>query len=137
MSEMDRKFKKRLSSLDAVFNFIDEFFEINQIDKAIIYSMHLAAEELFTNLVKYNFMSHHDILVHLQKNGRSLVMRLTDFEVESFDITKSPEVDVNQHLAERKVGGLGLHLVKQMVDKVDYEYKNKNSTITLIKYLES
>jgi len=39
-------------------------------------------------------------------------------------------------LEERKPGGLGIHLVKRLVDHIDYEYADRNSTTTFIKNLE-
>ena len=63
-------------------------------------------------------------------------MSLTDFDTEPFDITQTNEVDVNKRIEERKPGGLGLHLTKRMVDKIDYDYKDRKSKITLIKNLE-
>ncbi len=125
-----------MESLDEVFDFINGFVAANGIDGASAFSINLAVEEIFTNMVKYNSASAHDIAVTLAKDKNDLTVVLTDFDVEPFDVTQIAEVDVTQSLEARPVGGLGIHLVKKMVDQVDYQYANRQSTITLIKHLE-
>lgn len=133
---MEEKFKRDIKSLDKIFDFVREFIAKYNFDDSIAFTLNLVVEELFTNLVKYNAEASHDILISLNRDENKLIITLTDFDVEPFDVTKSEKVDVNQSVKKRKVGGLGLHLVKQMVDKIDYEYKNRESKITLIKNLE-
>jgi anti-sigma regulatory factor (Ser/Thr protein kinase) len=59
-----------------------------------------------------------------------LTVRLTDFDVEPFDVTRAPAVDIDKPLAERQIGGLGLHLVRKMADTLRYEFADRRSTIT-------
>lgn len=133
---MEKKFKRDISSLEKIFDFIGDFVTKNKFDDSITFTLNLVVEELFTNLVKYNEETSQDILISLNQDRNKLIVSLTDFDVEPFDVTKSGEVDVDQSIKKRKVGGLGLHLVKQLVDKIDYEYKDRESKITLIKNLE-
>jgi anti-sigma regulatory factor (Ser/Thr protein kinase) len=49
-------------------------------------------------------------------------LTLVDRDVESFDITRSPDVDIGKPIEAREPGGLGLHLVKRMADRIDYDY---------------
>jgi hypothetical protein len=60
---------------------------------------------------------------------------LTDVDAEPFDITQADEYDTRQPLKERPIGRLGIHLVRRMVDEINYEYKDRQSKITLIKDL--
>jgi anti-sigma regulatory factor (Ser/Thr protein kinase) len=132
---MKRKFKRDLTSLEKIFSSIGEFITHNRIDESIVFTINLVVEELFTNMIKYT-QSTQEILICLQLKKSHLIISITDFDVNAFDITKSGQVDINRRLEERKPGGLGLHLVKEMVDDIQYEYKNRNSKITLIKNLE-
>lgn len=134
---MQKKFKKEIASLTEVFRFIEAFMTQHAIDESAAFSINFAIEEIFTNMVKYGTVSSHDILISLKKKNDDLLISLTDFDVLKFDVTKAAAVDVNQTLKERKIGGLGLHLTKRMVDEIRYEYKDKNSKITLIKHLET
>lgn len=133
---MEKKFKRNIKSLNQIFKFIAEFITSNNIDDTISFTLNLVVEELFTNMVKYNLENTNDILITLDKDQDNLIISLIDFDVEPFDVTKTEGVNISKSLKERKIGGLGLHLVKQMVDKINYEYKNGNSKITLIKQLE-
>ena len=62
-------------------------------------------------------------------------MVLIDFNVDPFDITQAGEFDPSQSLEERKAGGMGIHLVKTVMDDIHYDYneKERTSKIQLIK----
>jgi anti-sigma regulatory factor (Ser/Thr protein kinase) len=64
---------------------------------------------------------------------------MTDVGVKRFDITAAQPADMSRVITNRPVGGLGIHLVKQIMDEIAYEYdeRNRRSTITLIKHLRS
>lgn len=132
---MEKKFKKETDSLGQIFDFIGEFVEANQLDDSMTFTINLAIEELFTNMVKYNVQSINDISISLIKSDNKLILTLTDYDVEPFDITKTENLDVTQSLEHRRIGGLGIPLVKKMVDEIRYEYRNRQSKITLIKEL--
>ena len=133
---MQKNFKRQISSLSQIFNFINEILTLYKVNESFSYSIHLAIEELFTNIVKYNQNSHGDITIEIEKEGRNLKVDIIDHDSGEFDVTKTQEVDVTQRLEERKVGGLGLHLVKKMVDNIEYKYSNGESRITFTKNLE-
>lgn len=133
---MAKKFKRDLKSLDEIFKFINEFSAKTGVDESVVFTINLVVEELFTNMVKYTSENSNEILLELKKNEDDLIIHLTDFDVDPFDISKTAEVDTKQSLEERRVGGLGIHLVKQMIDKIEYEYKDRQSKIILIKHLE-
>lgn len=133
---MERKFDRELSALDNIFGFIAEFIKTSKVDDAIGFSINLAVEELFTNMVKYNPESVNEISISLNKDMNKLIITLIDFDVELFDVTKTKEVNTTQSLQDRQIGGLGIHLAKKMVDEISYEYLNRQSKITLTKKLE-
>ena len=133
---MEKKFRRDISLLNDIFDFVHNFLILNHIDDAVRFSIDFMVEELFTNMVKYNPENSNDILINITKIGSRLTLSLTDFDVDPFDLTKTAEVDVTRSLAERKVGGLGIHLVKKMVDDIDYEYVDRMSKITVTKNLE-
>jgi len=133
---MQKNFKHQISSLSQIFIFVSEILKSYKVGEAISFSINLAIEELFTNMVKYNGGSNNDITIEINKEGKKLMVNLIDYDSNEFDVSKTQEVDVTQRLEERKVGGLGLHLVKKIVDNLEYEYTHGESRITFTKNLE-
>lgn len=134
---MEKSFKRATESLEGIFAFLQDFAAAEGLDESVTYVMNLVIEELFTNMVKYSPGGAAEIPISLERVGGRLVMRLVDRDVEAFDITKTRKVNTDLPLEERKPGGLGLHLIKHMVDEIDYQYKDSSSVITIAKNLES
>jgi serine/threonine-protein kinase RsbW len=131
-----RTFRRDLESLNLVFDFFNEFFYQQNLDEKCRFAIQLAVEEVVTNLIKYNKASKADISLQADKTDEQVVIQIQDSEVESFDISKPPAVNIHAALEERRVGGLGLFLVHQVMDHVDYRCENKITTITLIKKIK-
>lgn len=134
---MKHYFKRDIKSLDFMFKSIQDFAIENKLSERIIFALNLATEEIFTNMIKYNSKNQNDILFDLVKDYKKIKLTFTDFDVEPFDINKARTYDTNLSLEERPIGKVGIHLVRKMVDKIDYNYENRNSIITLIKYLRN
>jgi len=130
-----RYFRRSFDSLEGIFQFIEDFLAGRSIDPALREPVCFIVEELFTNMVKYNPEATRDIALSLGQGNSSLTVRLTDFDVAPFDVTRAPPVDISKPLEERAIGGLGLHLVQQMADTIRYEYADGRSTITFTKTL--
>jgi len=132
-----RYFPRSLDSLDGIFRFVGDFIAARSLDTELHMPVCFIIEELFTNFMKYNSESTHDISLSLGHTPEQLTVRITAFDVDSFDVTHAPTVDTTRPLSERQAGGLGLHLVQQMADTLQYEYAERRSTITFTKMLEA
>jgi anti-sigma regulatory factor (Ser/Thr protein kinase) len=132
-----RRFGRDVGSLRAISDFVTGYLGAEQVVTTHAFDVHLIIEELFTNMVKYARPGQHDIEIALDRKGAVLTIVLRDFDVEPFDVTQAPPLDTTRPLTERGRGGMGLHLVKQMADSLDYQYQDRTSTITLTKRLES
>jgi len=133
---MEKKLKREIAALEDLFTVVERFCSQQRVEDSVIFTMKLAGEELFTNLVRHNEGGGDHILMELKRGDRSLVLVLTDYDVKPYDIMQTGPVDVTAPLAERSPGGLGLHLVKNVVDKLTYEYTDGTMKITAVKGLE-
>jgi phosphoserine phosphatase len=95
------------------------------------------AEELFTNMVKYNPAGGGAIEVGLRRDGDVLACRIADPDSERFDVTAAPDADVAAPAQDRRPGGLGIHLSRRLADSLEYDYSGRTSTITFRKALGS
>ncbi len=132
---LHRAFKRSFDSIEDIFAFTSEAFASLQIDPALLPVVDLAVEELFTNMVKYSTMSSAAVRIDLSKIDDGVEVTLTDYDVEPFDVSQAPDADIDLPVEQRKPGGLGLHLIRRLVDCVHYEYfaESRESRITFRK----
>jgi anti-sigma regulatory factor (Ser/Thr protein kinase) len=128
-------FHRDVAALDSVFRFMTRFFEREELDEAVEYSLNLVVEEIFTNMVKYNTGTDSDIRLELGRNHEGIVLELIDRDVDPFD-PSSFRADVDKPVEQRTPGGLGLYLVNSLVDRISYEYRNREMKVSVTKMLE-
>lgn len=126
---MDARFKRDVGSLPAIFELTAAFFERHRLDRSALRVVDFVIEELFTNMVKYSTETDSDVSVGLAVVDREVEVILIDYDVEPFDVTETPDVDVNAPIEARRPGGLGLFLVRKMVDSIEYQYADRQSRI--------
>lgn len=130
---MQKTFPRSFDALGDIYEFTEQVMADAGIDDAVRYPVHLAMEELFTNMVKYCPDNANDILLDVAVDDGGVAASLTDFDVDEFDVTAEREVDTSMPLDGRVPGGLGLHLVQLMVDSLEYEYHDRQSTVRFTK----
>jgi phosphoserine phosphatase len=131
-------FARSFDSLEAMFSFLGEAMAAEGIapdatDAAghpLRHSVDFIAEELFTNMVKYNAGGKGDITVEIERRGSELWCRIIDPDSDEFDVTAAPDVDVTAGAESRVPGGLGIHLSRRLADDLEYDYSRRTSTIT-------
>jgi phosphoserine phosphatase len=133
-----RAFSRSVDSLQDIFDFTSDVFARQQIDASLLQTVDFTVEELFTNMVKYSKMSDAAVDLMLTKVAGGVEVTLTDHDVEPFDVTQSPDVDIGMPIEQRELGGLGLHLIRRMVDSIEYQYtrESRQSRITFRKTLD-
>lgn len=134
---MKQNFMRTQDSLEPIFTFVDAFIAERNLNESIVFPVKLTIEELFTNLVRHNSGGKNHITISLDAKDAKLIIQLKDYDVDPFDISEVAEVDTDKPLDERKIGGLGIHLVKSIVDKISYEYSDRTLCVTAIKNLEA
>ena len=113
---------------------IDDFCEEREISPEIAYAVNLSIDEILTNTIRYGYDDDepHRIEIIVRLENDSLVVVIGD-DGAPFDLSATPEANVEASLEERDVGGLGLFLVHQMMDRVDYERIEGRNFVTLTK----
>lgn len=120
-----------ISQLNA---FVDTLCEEWNIDMDLAMSLNLAIEEAVVNVMDYAYpegtVGYVDIEADIDDTYITFV--LSDSGMP-FDPTQKEEVDTTLPAEQRKIGGLGIHLVRRIMDSVSYEYKDNKNILTLRK----
>jgi anti-sigma regulatory factor (Ser/Thr protein kinase) len=132
----ERTFAKSFGSLTDVFGFLDECLLDVDVGERSMMTLHLAVEELFTNMVKYNSGVSREITLQVDTDDTNVRVELIDGDTDPFDPTVARPVDVDLPIEERKRGGLGLHLVQSLVETMDYQYEGREMRVSVTTTLE-
>lgn len=130
---MRRYFARNYDSLAAMYEFAEEALAANDIGEAVRFPVHLAMEELFTNMVKYNPEAESDIGVEIGVDEGTVTVAFTEIDVDEFDVSEPRTVDTGAALDERTPGGLGLYLLQTIVDDLSYDYRDRRSRVVFTK----
>jgi anti-sigma regulatory factor (Ser/Thr protein kinase) len=100
----------------------------------IQYLANLVIEELVTNCIKYGYEDHgeHDVEVRVQLSANELAVIVTD-DGNPFNPLELPAPDLQAPVADRPIGGLGIHLLRQMSDRMDYVRADGKNQVTVRK----
>lgn len=118
-----RRFERRIESLAEMVAFSAATLADREVDTEQRMAIDFAIEELFTNMLKYSLAGTNPVEIAFECDAGGVAVTLVDTGVEPFDITAAPDADVDLPLAQRRPGGLGLHLVRRLVDELSYEYR--------------
>lgn len=130
---MKRAFARSNDSLAAIYEFAEEIMASSKVTEAARFSVHLALEELFVNMVKYNPGVSSDIDIDVSTRDDNVRLVMTEYGVPEFDVTKARDIDTNAPLDERMPGGLGVHLIQNLADSLEYAYSDGQSRVTFTK----
>ena len=125
-----------IEAIPQLNEFIDIICEEQGIDFDAAMSLNLALEEAVVNVMDYAYPEGTEGYVDIDADADDefLTFVISDSGIP-FDPTKKEEVDTTLPAEERKVGGLGIHLVRRIMDSIKYEYTNNKNILTLRKKL--
>lgn len=116
--------------------FIDEVCEANGFDMATTMQINLAIEEAVVNVMNYAYPegTKGDITIEAKANKTEMSIIISDTG-KPFDPTAKAEVDITLSAEDRSIGGLGIHLIRQIMDNINYERIDGHNVLTLMKKL--
>ena len=124
-----------LENFEAVQAFVDEELERLECPMATQIQIDIAVEEVFVNIAHYAYnpeVGKATIRVEIIDDPLSIVMTFMDNGIP-YDPLAKEDPDVTLPPEERKIGGLGVYMVKESMDDVKYEYRNGQNILTIRK----
>ena len=137
---MDRKqiiLQNDIQQVPLLAQFVDEACETAGLNMATSMKLNLAIEEAVVNVMNYAYPQGTigDINIEVQVDNNQLEFIISDSGTP-FDPTTKAEVDTTLSAEERPIGGLGIHLVRNIMDSINYERANGKNILALIKKLK-
>ena len=136
MMEKQLVLKNEIAEISKLASFIDELGEAWNLPTELVFNLNLVLEEAVSNVILYAYPEGETQEISLSVNltDNNLVFLLTDSGKE-FDPTQAPEADVTLSAEERQIGGLGIFLIRQIMNTVEYQRIDGKNVLTLGKQL--
>jgi serine/threonine-protein kinase RsbW len=135
-STQTRTFPGRFSYLAEIGEFVTRAAGAAGLSPDAVYAVEMAVDEACTNIIMhaYGGEGRGDIECTCQINGRGLTVTLRDRGC-SFDPSSVPDPDVDTEIQDRQEGGLGLYLMRNLMDDVRFEFSSDaGNVLTLVKH---
>ena len=102
------------------------------LDEKIKNQLMIVIEEIFVNIASYAYENGGEVEVKVGAKDNQISISFIDSGME-FDPLAMEDPNINAKAAERRIGGLGIFMVKNMMDDVTYKYVDKKNILTLVK----
>jgi sigma-B regulation protein RsbU (phosphoserine phosphatase) len=130
------KLKNEISELEQMNAFVDEIGEALNLPAEEVFQIRLAMEEAVANVILYAYPKGESNIVELEAQSDSdiLTIQIIDYGIE-FDPTEAKEADITLSSEERPIGGLGIFLIRQIMDSVEYQRVDGRNILLITKKL--
>jgi len=136
MTEEHLRLNADVAELEPLTAWLDGFCERHAISDEVHYHLNITVEELVLNAIKHGRCSPAEgaIEVGLRLSGQELHITITDTGIP-FNPLNAPLPDLTSSLEGRPIGGLGIHLVRSLMNSVEYERRSGENRLHLRKDL--
>ena len=134
--ELTLALKNNIDEINRLHTFIEEVGEAFELPMKVVLNLNLVLEEAVTNVIMYAYPQEQNEHIYLtaKKQDDRLVFVLTDSGI-AFDPTQTPDADITLSANERQIGGLGIFLIRKIMNEVKYERIDDKNVLTLEKEL--
>lgn len=134
MKEMS--IKAKTDNLPYVSRFVDNITDMLCFEAKSQTQINIAVDEIFSNIAQYAYAPQTGdvkVQVNVGENPRNIAITFIDSGVRYNPLEKK-DPDISLSAEERNIGGLGIYIVKEIMDEVSYEYLNGQNVLTIKKY---
>ena len=111
----------RLEEIEKTAQLIEAFGATHGLSAKVVGSLNLALDEVMTNIISHGYddEAEHQIEIRVALDGDTVSVRVED-DGRAFNPLEAPKPDIDLDLDQRPIGGLGVHIVRSVMDALDY-----------------
>jgi len=131
------RFPSKTDNLEMIREFVNKLAQKGGFNEEISDQIALAVDEACTNVIKHahKYDARRMIDVSVQMDNEKIEIIITD-KGKGFDPSDLPKPDLKRYIHEAKMGGLGIHLMRTLMDEVKYNFNpGSRNQVSLVKYL--
>jgi serine/threonine-protein kinase RsbW len=123
-----------VKEIERMNRLVRQFGELHEIPSRTLYAVNLALDEVVTNVVLYGFENSagQEVTVRVETTGPELCSQVVDAG-RAFNPLDQPLPDLTAGLLDRAIGGLGIHLVRSLMDRIEYKREAEKNVLTMRK----
>jgi serine/threonine-protein kinase RsbW len=123
-----------LREIERLNKLVRQFGDLHEVPSRALYALNLALDEVVTNVVRHGFEdpTGQELMAQVTVQGTELTTVVSD-PGRAFNPLEVAPPDLTAPLAERALGGLGVHLVRSLMDSVEYRRDNGKNVLTMRK----
>lgn len=135
--EKELKIVNDIEELSYLAEFVEEICESLSLSPETTMNINLALEEAVVNIIMYAYppLEAHNILLKVTITDQQLIFLLTDNGL-SFDPTQMKDADITSSIEDRPIGGLGIFLIRSIMNEVSYQRLDGQNQLTMKKNIE-
>jgi phosphoserine phosphatase RsbU/P len=124
--------KNSLSEIERLARIVDDFGQRHQLNAETLHNVKVGLDEILTNVISYAYSdgAEHSIIARFSLEQGRLTIAVED-DGRPFNPLNAAEPDTKQLLAERQVGGLGIYLVRKLIDELEYRRQNNKNILVM------
>jgi serine/threonine-protein kinase RsbW len=125
-----------LAALAEIAERVERFGADERLPAAVVNALNVALDEAVSNAINHGYDggARGEIAVRLRRRPDSVLVEVED-DGRPFDPLQAPPPDLTSPLAERPIGGLGVHLIRNLMDEVAYARVDGRNILKLVKHL--
>ncbi len=128
-----KKIRSDIAEIPEVTSWLEEVMEVSGFSEEAILDTQLAVEEAITNVIVHGYKEHGgEVVITCHVNSDRVEVEIAD-TASRFDPLSIPEPDLDGGIEKRRIGGLGVFLIRQVMDRVSYRYENGKNILLMTK----
>ena len=126
------KLQAKLENLEQFIDFVSLCANKQEVDKKKIFEIEISTEEALVNIFNYAYQNiEGDVEVSCKSDDDKFIIEIEDSGVP-FNLLSLKEPDTSLDISERGIGGLGIFLIKKLMDNVQYRREENRNILTLV-----